>query len=312
MIRFEQLTKRYGKQLALDKINLTIKSHELFVLVGPSGSGKTTLLKMVNRLNTPTTGRVWLDEQDVTKITDVQTLRQQIGYVLQSGALFPNMTVGENAAIQMVAQGLPAPECRQRVAALLEQVGLNPDQFMERMPHELSGGEAQRVGIVRALAPQPKIILMDEPFSALDPLSRQQLQDLLRQLHTKFQTTIIFVTHDMDEALKLADRLAVVHAGHLQQVGTPAEILATPANDFVASFFAQAHSPQHYLQEVLRAGYGQKTNYPGAKILPPTATLSDWSALLVKDPQQVVQVENKQLTARDLWRYLASLAEDQN
>jgi osmoprotectant transport system ATP-binding protein len=305
MIQFQQVFKKYQGVAALTDISLSIASHELFVLVGPSGSGKTTLLKMINRLNTPTSGQVLIDDLDVMAVPDVREFRRGIGYVLQAGALFPNMTVAENASIQLAAQNVPQDKRDARVRELLNAVGLASDKFMNRMPNELSGGEAQRVGIVRALAAEPNIVLMDEPFSALDPLSRRQLQDLVVKLHKQFNTTIIFVTHDMDEALRLADRLAVIHDGKLQQVGTPDEILATPANQFVAEFFANAGRQSQYVKSVLAAGFGEPATGSALVSLPETAMLSDWAALLQQSPTATVGIGDMQLAPADLIAYLA-------
>lgn len=305
MIEFTNVTKTYAGGDALQAVNMTVESGELFVLVGPSGSGKTTLLKMVNCLNTPSTGTVAIDGVDVGSV-NVRKLRQEIGYVLQAGALFPNMTVGENAAVQLLAQGWPEAKRHERVRSLLKQVGLDPDTFMDRMPSELSGGEAQRVGIVRALAVSPKMVLMDEPFSALDPLSRRQLQDLVLRLHQELDTTIIFVTHDMSEALRLADRLAVIHEGVLLQVGTPTEILAEPANDFVASFFADDAKQRHFLTQVVAAGFGSPVQ-GNETVLPASATIYDWAALLRDQPDAVVASGKTALQAADLIAFMATL-----
>ncbi|EKK21153.1 L-proline glycine betaine ABC transport system permease protein ProV [Fructilactobacillus florum 8D] len=311
VIQFQQVFKKYQGAAALTDISFTIASHELFVLVGPSGSGKTTLLKMINRLNTPTSGQILIDDLDVMAVPDVREFRRGIGYVLQAGALFPNMTVAENASIQLAAQNVAQGKRDARVRELLNAVGLASDKFMNRMPNELSGGEAQRVGIVRALAAEPNIVLMDEPFSALDPLSRRQLQDLVVKLHQQFNTTIIFVTHDMDEALRLADRLAVINDGKLQQVGTPDEILATPANQFVAEFFANAGSQSQYVKSVLAAGFGHPVTGSALVSLPETAMLSDWAALLQQSPTAMVGIGDVQLAPADLIAYLAQAREVQ-
>ena len=305
MIEFTNVTKTYAGGDALQAVNMKVESGELFVLVGPSGSGKTTLLKMVNCLNAPSTGTVAIDGVDVSSV-NVRKLRQEIGYVLQAGALFPNMTVGENAAVQLLAQGWPEAKRRERVRSLLDQVGLDPETFMDRMPSELSGGEAQRVGIVRALAVSPKMVLMDEPFSALDPLSRRQLQDLVLRLHHKLDTTIIFVTHDMGEALRLADRLAVIHEGVLLQVGTPTEILAEPANDFVASFFADDAKQRHFLTQVVAAGFGQPAQGDEV-VLPVAATIYDWAARLREQPDLIVASGGTALRPADLIGFMATL-----
>ncbi|WP_455386552.1 ABC transporter ATP-binding protein [Lactiplantibacillus pentosus] len=309
MITFKQVTKTYAQSVALQRVNLTINSRELFVLVGPTGSGKTTLLKMINRLNEPTSGEVRIDDQKVNDV-EVQTLRRTIGYVLQSGALFPNMTVFENAAISLAVLGWPIKKQHERVNALLQLVGLAPQKFAERHPSELSGGEAQRVGIVRALAADPLIVLMDEPFSALDPISKRQLQELVLTLHQRLETTFVFVTHDMQEAIKLADRMAVIHNGELQQVGTPAEILTMPQNKFVANFFAGEMNTKLYLQAVLTAHLGTVSSSEtsnDAIELKRTDTLSTWAAILAKKPRALIRVDGKVLAPQDLMQYMATI-----
>lgn len=309
MITFKQVTKTYAQSVALRRVNLTINSRELFVLVGPSGSGKTTLLKMINRLNEPTSGEVRIDDQKVNDV-EVKTLRRTIGYVLQSGALFPNMTVFENAAISLAVLGWPIKKQHERVNALLQLVGLAPQKFAERHPSELSGGEAQRVGIVRALAADPMIVLMDEPFSALDPISKRQLQELVLTLHQQLETTFVFVTHDMQEAIKLADRMAVIHNGELQQVGTPAEILTMPKNKFVTNFFAGEVNTKLYLQAVLTAHLGTVSSSEtsnDAIELKRTDTLSTWAAILAKKPRALIRVDGKVLAPQDLMQYMARI-----
>lgn len=235
-ITFKNVTKKYGDKAVLSDINLSIESHEFFVLAGSSGGGKTTLLKMVNRLIKPNEGQVLIDDQDIQTI-NLRDLRLQIGYVLQQIALFPNMTVLENIGIIPTMKGWSKRETRERVLELLPLVGLDAEKYLNRYPHELSGGEAQRIGILRAIACKPKIILMDEPFSALDPISRKQLQELVKDLQKTLKITTVFVTHDMSEGMAMADRIAILKDGELQQVGRPQEILNAPANTFVADFF---------------------------------------------------------------------------
>ena len=235
-ITFKNVTKKYGDKAVLSDINLSIKSHEFFVLAGSSGGGKTTLLKMINRLIEPNQGQVLIDDQDIQTI-NLRDLRLQIGYVLQQIALFPNMTVLENISIIPTMKGWSKREIRERVLELLPLVGLDAEKYLNRYPHELSGGEAQRIGILRAIACKPKIILMDEPFSALDPISRKQLQELVKDLQKTLKITTVFVTHDMSEGMAMADRIAILKDGELQQVGRPQEILNAPANTFVADFF---------------------------------------------------------------------------
>lgn len=312
MIEFKHITKKYQNETALQSINLRIASHELFVLVGPFGSGKTTLLKTVNRLVIPTSGQVLIDGNDVAQ-SNLRTLRQHTGYVLQSSALFPNMTVQQNAAIQLEALGVNKDKIKSRITELLKMVDLEPSIYANRKPAELSGGEAQRVGIVRALAAEPKLILMDEPFSALDPVSKRQLQNLILKLHNKLDTTIIFVTHDMQEAVRLADRMAVLHNGVLQQVGTPRAVITAPANDFVADFFKDVIATQHTLSQVINAGYGHPaatSDY--ATSMSGTTSIYTWATAIKDNPQVVIQVNGLQLTTSDLIGYLASLQKEES
>ncbi len=236
MIRFENVTKRFpdGTE-ALKDVSLVLPTSELTTIIGPSGCGKTTLMKMINKLEKPTTGSIYIDEKPINDLDEVQ-LRRSIGYVIQRIGLFPHMTISDNVALVPKLLEWSKPKKEERVRELLELVGLDPAVYMERYPLELSGGQQQRVGVVRALAGDPNIILMDEPFSALDPISREQLQDELRNLQQTINKTIVFVTHDMDEALKIADTIIVMRAGQVEQVGTPQQLIDNPANEFVRSF----------------------------------------------------------------------------
>ncbi|WP_294756044.1 ABC transporter ATP-binding protein [uncultured Lactobacillus sp.] len=234
-IKFEHVNKTFVNKVVVNDLNLDIQQGELFVLVGNSGSGKTTSIKMINRLEDPSTGQIFVNERPTTDY-NVQKLRWKIGYVLQQIALFPNMTVAKNITLIPEIQDAKA-DLTEMAANLLEKVGLNPQEYAHRYPHELSGGEQQRIGILRAIASKPPIVLMDEPFSALDPLSRANLQELVINLHKQLHNTILFVTHDMNEALHLADRIGVMKDGKLLQVDQPQEILRHPANNFVRDFF---------------------------------------------------------------------------
>ncbi len=237
MVTFTHVQKQFAGTTVIPDLTLTIPRNQIFVLVGRSGSGKTTTLKMVNALVRPDAGTITFDGKPLSAY-NVRQLRWQIGYVLQQIALFPNMTVAQNIAVIPEMQHVPAEKVAARTKELLAACGLDPDVYMSRRTDELSGGEAQRIGIIRALAADPPTILMDEPFSALDPLSRRQLQDLVLALQEKLHKTIIFVTHDMNEALKMGDQIAVMDAGQLLQVGTPDEIRLAPATEFVADLFA--------------------------------------------------------------------------
>ncbi|MFA1736378.1 ABC transporter ATP-binding protein [Lysinibacillus fusiformis] len=236
MITFDNVSKMYSNDhVAVKALNVEIKRGEFFVIIGPSGCGKTTLLKMINRLIPLTEGTIWINGKRVSDY-NIHELRWSIGYVLQQIALFPHMTIQENIAIVPELKKWSKTKIQKRVNELLELVGLEPEKYRHRKPKELSGGEQQRVGVIRALAADPEIILMDEPFSALDPISRTKLQDDLLDMQRKIQKTIVFVSHDMQEALKLGDRLCVMKDGEIVQVGSPQEIVENPVNDFVQQF----------------------------------------------------------------------------
>ncbi|EGJ27910.1 ABC transporter ATP-binding protein [Streptococcus porcinus] len=236
MIRFNKVSKQFGDTLVLQEQSFQVNDREFFVLVGSSGSGKTTLLKMINCLIKPSSGEILLNKIPQAEL-DLREMRLSIGYVLQQIALFPNLTVAENIAIIPEMKKWTKEETIQRTKDFLNKVNLPAEEYMNRYPKDLSGGEQQRVGIVRALISHPKILLMDEPFSALDPISKKQLQDLMLALHREFDMTIVFVTHDIKEAIKLGDRVAILDKGQIIQVDTPEAIVENPANDFVASLF---------------------------------------------------------------------------
>lgn len=238
IIEFKDVEKVYEDKRVIADLNLTIHEGEFFVLVGPSGSGKTTSLKMVNGLTEPTGGDIYFKGRKI-KDHDIEKMRWNMGYVLQKIALFPTMNVSENIDVIPEMIGWPKEKRVARIDELLNLVGLDPEIYRNRPVDELSGGEQQRIGILRAIAAEPDIILMDEPFSALDPISRNQLQDLIVDIHQRLKTTILFVTHDMDEAIKLADRIGIMNQGRLVQVDTAQEILTNPENQVVASLFNQ-------------------------------------------------------------------------
>ncbi len=236
MIRLENVTKSYGGQVAVQDLSLEVGDGELCVLVGPSGCGKTTTMRMINRLIEPTSGRIYLDDEDVLALDPVQ-LRRRIGYVIQQIGLFPHMTIGENVATVPRLLGWKAPRTKARVDELLDLVGLAPADYRDRYPHQLSGGQRQRVGVARALGADPDVLLMDEPFGAIDPITRERLQDEFLRLQAEVRKTIVFVTHDVEEAVKLGDRIAILRQGGvLAQYDTPAEVLGAPASEFVADF----------------------------------------------------------------------------
>ncbi|OZG62664.1 glycine betaine/L-proline ABC transporter ATP-binding protein [Bifidobacterium lemurum] len=237
-ILVRDVSKSYSGIRVLDGVSLEIEKGEFVVLIGPSGGGKTTLLKLLNKLILPDSGSIYLDGH-LTAPVSGDKLRRGIGYVIQGGGLFPHMTVADNISIMMKVKGASVADIDDRVRAMLSMVDL-PMSVMDEYPCQLSGGQQQRVGVARAFATDPSIILMDEPFSALDPLTRQDLQDQILALHRQSGKTIVFVTHDMDEAIKLADRIAIIQHGKVIQYDTPANILATPASDFVTRFIGRA------------------------------------------------------------------------
>ncbi|RKQ90125.1 osmoprotectant transport system ATP-binding protein [Mycolicibacterium mucogenicum 261Sha1.1M5] len=236
MIRFDAVTKTYPDGTrAVGEFSLTIPSRHTTVFVGSSGSGKTTLLRMVNRMVEPTSGTVWIDDQDIST-TDPVKLRRSIGYVLQQGGLLPHRSVLDNVATVAILNGTPKARSRALASEMLERVGLSAD-LGKRFPAQLSGGQQQRVGVARALVPDPNILLMDEPFGAVDPIVRRELQAELGRLQRELGKTILFVTHDIDEAFRLGDEVVVLRTGgEIAQRGTPADILANPADDFVRNF----------------------------------------------------------------------------
>jgi osmoprotectant transport system ATP-binding protein len=239
MIEFKDVTKVYedGTE-AIKGINLTIPKGKLVALIGPSGCGKTTTMKMINKLISPSSGTILINGKDTSETDEVE-LRRNIGYVIQRIGLLPHMTIEENISLIPRLKGWKKEQYEGRVDELLNLVGLDPQVYRKRYPLELSGGQQQRVGVIRALAAEPPIILMDEPFSALDPISREQLQDELKSIQNTIHKTIVFVTHDIDEALKIADEIAVMRDGKIEQIATPSELIKDPANEFVRAFIGE-------------------------------------------------------------------------
>jgi len=257
MIKFDHVYKKYDNtNSAIEDLNLEIKDGDFFVMVGTSGSGKTTTLKMINRLIKPTSGQILIDGKNIDTY-DLRKMRLNMGYVLQNIALFPNLTIEENITIQPDSLHWSKDKRKQVAWDLLKKVGLDPEKYVKRLPHEHTGGEQQRVGIIRALATSPKTVLMDEPFSALDPISRTQLQDLVLKLHRELKTTFIFVTHDMHEAIRLGNTIAVLSKGNLEQIGNRDDILNHPKNDFVKGFFQIEKNGQSTVGEIVDAGFGK-------------------------------------------------------
>ncbi len=239
LITFKNVGKTYPDGFeALKNIDFQIKEGELVALIGPSGCGKTTTMRMINRLIEPSKGTILIDGEDIANRNPVE-LRRNIGYVIQQIGLLPHMTIEDNISLVPRLKGWEKEKYDGKVDELLDLVGLDPKTFRTRYPSELSGGQQQRIGVIRALAAEPPIILMDEPFSALDPISREQLQDELVKLQDTIKKTIVFVTHDMDEAIKIADKIAILNKGEIVQFDTPERILRHPANDFVKGFIGE-------------------------------------------------------------------------
>ena len=236
MIEIKNIVKTAGEKVILDNISLTIESGSFVVLIGPSGCGKTTTLKLINKLIEPTSGEIYIDGKAISKEDPIK-LRRNIGYVIQNIGLFPHLTIKENIELIPKLKGEKTEqEISDNTERLIKMVGLDPDEFLYKYPSELSGGQQQRIGVIRAIATDSDIILMDEPFSALDPITRTQLQEWLYELQQELKKTIIFVTHDMDEALKLADKICIMQGGKIQQYDTAENLLKHPVNNFVKDF----------------------------------------------------------------------------
>ncbi|MGO4729460.1 ABC transporter ATP-binding protein [Paenibacillus sp. 2KB_22] len=311
MIQFENVSKQYPDgTTALRQVNLNINKGELFVMIGPSGCGKTTMLKMINRLIERTDGAVLINERSIDEY-NIHELRWNIGYVLQQIALFPHMTIAENIAVVPELRKWKSDQIKQRVHTLLDMVGLHGDTYSERKPAELSGGQQQRIGVLRALAADPEIVLMDEPFSALDPMSREKLQDDILDIQRQMKKTIVFVTHDIQEAMKLGDRICIMKDGEVLQVGTPEELIQNPANDFVREFVgssdADTSSPFVFdlesIMSPLSPGHvpkSAKTAVPVSTTLPELVEImSSHEHLLVERNRQIIGEINR----ADLMKY---------
>lgn len=265
MLKFEKVGKKYSNGFeAVKNISFEIEAGEILVLIGPSGCGKTTTMKMINRLVPHTSGHIYIHGKDITKENPV-ALRKNIGYVIQQAGLFPHYTIEDNVGLIPDLKGWDVNKKKERVLEMLRLVGLDPTLYAKRYPKQLSGGQQQRVGVARALAADPEIILMDEPFGALDPITREQLQDELLRMQQEVKKTIVFVTHDMDEALKLGDKIAILKDGEIVQLDTPYELLSRPANDFVESFIGKNRiyqNPEYIpVTEVMRDN--PSTSLPG-------------------------------------------------
>ena len=293
-VRFEQVVRSYGGQRAVDGVTLDVAAGTFCVLLGPSGCGKTTLLKTVNRLLEPTSGRVIVEGTDAASLDPV-ALRRRIGYAIQQVGLFPHMTVGENVAVVPELLGWTADRIWARVDELLDLIHLPPDEYRGRLPRQLSGGQQQRVGLARALAGDPSILLMDEPFGAVDAIERAHLQDEIVSLQRRLRKTILFVTHDVDEALRLADTIVVMRTGRIEQAGTALDVLARPATEFVAEL-VDAHDVLRLLSVVnvatamTRPTADRRPSTVGQATIRPDATLRDALSRLAAQSERSLAV----------------------
>ena len=317
MIEFKNVTKRYGDNVAVDDVSFKINEGEFFVIIGPSGCGKTTTLKMINRLIPLSEGYIYFKDKPISDYP-VYEMRWDIGYVLQQIALFPHMTIKENIAQVPQMKKWKDKDIDQRVDELLEMVGLEPEKYRDRKPDELSGGQRQRVGVVRALAVDPPVILMDEPFSALDPISREKLQDDLIELQTKIKKTIVFVTHDIQEAMKLGDRICLLNNGHVEQIDTPQAFRNQPKNKFVEEFMgSHLEQDKESLQlkdlNITSPLTEKETNhdYPeinrDAQLRSDYSTLAQHEAVIVNDVSTSTQ---SLLKREDIFKYLSEIDHD--
>lgn len=289
MIEIDNLTKTYDRTNAVDAVSMTVETGTVTVIVGTSGSGKTTLLRMINRLEEPTSGEVRINGESTLAVKP-HILRRRIGYAIQGHGLFPHHTVARNIGAVPELLNWPRDKIRARVDELLELFSMNPSEVGDRYPAELSGGQQQRVGVARALASRPDLLLMDEPFGALDPITRHRAQDDLRRIQQKLGSTVMLVTHDMEEAIRLGDRVAVMDGGQLVQHGTPAEIITRPASEFVANMVGDVERPLRLLSliplsDVIEDGSAQ------GDALSPDASLRDALSACLWTGRTAVPVE---------------------
>ncbi|MBP3038233.1 ABC transporter ATP-binding protein [Bacillaceae bacterium Marseille-Q3522] len=296
MIKFENVSKRYEDgTVAVNSLNLEIKQGEFFVIIGPSGCGKTTTLKMINRLIPLSDGTIFINGKKISEY-DIHELRWNIGYVLQQIALFPHMTIEENITVVPEMKKWSKEKMKQRANELINMVGLDPETYAGRKPNELSGGEQQRVGVIRALAADPEIILMDEPFSALDPISREKLQDDMIDLKKSLKKTTVFVTHDMKEALKLADRICIMKEGEIVQIGTPHELVTNPANDFVREFVGDQYgkwTDEIDLEAIVQTLDENEMLHTFSNVIPVSIPLKDILKNLAEHEQLLVEKDGR-------------------
>lgn len=308
MIEITHITKEYDGVKAVDDVSMTVETGSVTVIVGTSGSGKTTLLRMINRLEEPTSGEVRINGAS-TLSEEPHILRRRIGYAIQGHGLFPHHTVARNIGAVPQLLKWPADKIRSRVDELLDLFSMEPDQFRDRYPAELSGGQQQRVGVARALASRPDLLLMDEPFGALDPIIRTRAQDDLRRIQQRLGSTIMLVTHDMEEAIRLGDRVAVMDAGKLVQYGTPAEVITTPATRFVADMVGEMERPLRLLSLIPLSDVMESGEADGAPLGPEASLRDALSACLWTGRSAVPVEQDGHITGRVTLQAIRSRAE---
>jgi osmoprotectant transport system ATP-binding protein len=294
MIRLEDVTKQYspGVSASVDRLSLEVREGETVALIGPSGCGKTTTMRMINRLIEPTSGKIFVAGQDVTN-ADPVLLRRTIGYVIQNVGLFPHMTVAENVAAVPNLLGWSKAKTDEATDRMLDLVGLNDGDVLRRYPRQLSGGQRQRIGVARALAADPPVLLLDEPFGAIDPIARARLQDEFRLILDRVQKTVVLVTHDLDEAIKLGDRVALMRNGRIVQLDTPDAILSKPADEFVANFVGIDRAIKRLsLFTVADAMVTEAGDVGGLPMVAKSANLRDALSLMVSSNSELLGVED--------------------
>ncbi|GEL76512.1 ABC transporter ATP-binding protein [Tenuibacillus multivorans] len=298
MIEYNEVTKVFGKDVrAVDNVSFKVESGDIVVLLGPSGCGKTTLLRMVNRLESITEGNILVNNQRIADLNEIE-LRREIGYVIQSNGLFPNMTIEQNVTIVPNLLGWDKEKKEERYQYLMNLVGMDPDDYRKRYPHELSGGQQQRIGVIRALAADPPAMLMDEPFGALDPIIREKVQDEFLAIQRELHKTVLFVSHDINEAIKMGDKIALLRDGKLMQYDTPANILQNPANDFVAQFVGQDRTIKslsiHYIEDLMKhKQLNETTDQKFSKQVPVNMNLRDALGNILESDEKEVAVTDE-------------------
>lgn len=291
MITMEHVTKRYieGGAASVDDLSLIVPEGTTTALIGPSGCGKTTTMRMINRLIDPTEGKIIVNGEDITRVDPVK-LRRHIGYVIQQVGLFPHMTIAQNIAAVPKLLGWTEAKIKSRTEELLHLVGLDPSEMLKRYPRQLSGGQRQRIGVARALAADPPVLLMDEPFGAIDPIARTRLQDEFRQILQRVRKTVVLVTHDLDEAIRLGDRIAIMKSGKIIQYDTPDTVLSHPADAFVENFVGIDRAIKRLSLFTVHDAMNSEAPHEGAAKVAPTSNLRDALALMVAANSGVLAV----------------------